>query len=101
MITLVESGINHAFVALEAISEEERQWCRERDYWDRIATEKTIRAEAIEKGMQEGLEQGIEKGKKDTYTKIINFMLGKGKSIFEIAEDLNITVEEINQILKK
>ena len=61
-----EEGIMHAQEALDSISQSEAEWIRERNYWDAVATERTIREEAeirgLESGMQRGMEQGLQRG---------------------------------------
>ena len=56
----------HAQEALDSISQSEAEWIRERNYWDAVATERTIREEAeirgLESGMQRGMEQGLQRG---------------------------------------
>ena len=63
-----EDGIMYAQNALNSISQSDAEWRRERDYWDAVATENTIRIEATRKGLAEGrqlgFEQGIEEGRK-------------------------------------
>ncbi|MDY4670697.1 MAG: hypothetical protein SO415_12010 [Oliverpabstia sp.] len=63
------------------------------------------RAEAREEGIKEGIEKGIEKGIKEgrdtLLMKIIQTKLGKGKSISQIAEALEVTEEEIANLMSK
>ena len=55
-----------AQTALDSISQSESEWIRERDYWDAVMTERTIREEAeirgLKSGMEKGFQQGIQKG---------------------------------------
>ena len=59
------------------------------------------RAEAREEGIKEGIEKGIKEGRDTLLMKIIQTKLGKGKSISQIAEALEVTEEEIANLMSK
>ena len=52
-------------------------------------------------GREEGLEEGIEKGRQEKLEELVRRKLSKGKSIPEIAEDLEEEVSVIEQIVKE
>ena len=59
------------------------------------------RAEAREEGIKEGIEKGIKEGRDTLLLKMIQTKLGKGKSISQIAEELEVTEEEIANLMSK
>lgn len=59
------------------------------------------RAEAREEGIKEGIEKGIKEGRDTLLMKIIQTKLGKGKSISQIAEELEVTEEVVKDMLEK
>ena len=59
------------------------------------------RAEAREEGIKEGIEKGIKEGRDTLLMKMIQTKLGKGKSISQIAEELEVTEEEIANLMSK
>lgn len=59
------------------------------------------RAEAREEGIKEGIEKGIKEGRDTLLMKIIQTKLGKGKSISQIAEALEVTEEVVKDLLEK
>ena len=59
------------------------------------------RAEAREEGIKEGIEKGIKEGRDTLLMKIIQTKLGKGKSISQIEEVLEVTEEEIANLMSK
>ncbi|MFC5405955.1 hypothetical protein [Cohnella soli] len=63
--------------------------------WMRTGYEKGIK-EGVEKGIEEGIEKGEEKSKK----LIIQKFLGKGFSPEQLAETLEIPVEEVMNLGK-
>ena len=54
-----------------------------------------------ETGFDKGMEKGIEQGKKETTMSIIKNMLGKNKTIQEISEITELSIEKINNIIKE
>ena len=54
-----------AQTALDSISQSEAEWIRERDYWDAVMTERTIREEAEIRGLKSGMEKGFQQGLQD------------------------------------
>ena len=52
-------------------------------------------AKGMEKGIEKGIEQGIEKGDRLRLLSLIQKKLAKGKSLEQIADDLEETVEAI------
>ena len=59
------------------------------------------RAEAREEGIKEGIEKGIKEGRDTLLMKMIQTKLGKGKSISQIGEELEVTEEEIANLMSK
>ena len=55
----------------------------------------------IEKGMEKGIEKGIEKGELKRNMKLIEKMVRRGDSIDEIADFLEITIEEVKEAKNK
>lgn len=58
------------------------------------------REEGLEEGLKEGLRKGLEKGRNEKLRELVYKKLDKGKSISEIAEDLEEKVSVIEQIVK-
>ena len=56
--------------------------------------------EGIKEGIQQGIEQGIEQGMQKGLEKIINALYQSGMSAEEIANRVNINVEEVNECIK-
>ena len=57
--------------------------------------------ELTDKLVKEGIEKGIKEGRDTLLMKIIQTKLGKGKSISQIAEALEVTEEEIANLMSK
>lgn len=97
-----EEGIMHAQEALDSISQSEAEWIRERNYWDAVATERTIREEAeirgLESGMQRGMEQGLQQKAVET---AINFLKMKVLSCEQIAQGTGLSLEEVQELAAK
>ena len=55
------------------------------------------RQEGLKEGLQQGLQQGLEKAHMD----IIQKKLAKGKSIEEIADALEISVEKVQKLIEQ
>ena len=72
---------------------------------DKKAREDFVRLEGekigIEKGIEKGIQKGIEKGIEHNLTELIQIKLKKGKSIEQIAEELEETVEHIEELIGK
>ena len=51
----------------------------------------------IEQGLKQGIEQGIER----KLTELIEIKMRKGKSVEQIAEELEETVEHIEELIRK
>lgn len=94
----------YAMKALDSISQSDEEWRRERDYIDAVNTEISIRETAISEGLQQGIQQGIEQGiqqgtREATIEAAKNFYKnGAPKEL--ITKSLNITLEELEEILK-
>lgn len=100
-----------AQTALDSISQSEAEWIRERDYWDAVMTERTIREEAeirglksgmekgfqqgLQDGMQQGIQQGIQKGIQQKTLDAARSFYNNGASIELIAKSLGMTQEEV------
>ena len=74
-------------------------------YWDYISTEKTIMADAFEKGNEQGIEQGIEQEKmhsdkkiKEKESAIVNNAKRMGLSMADIASLTGLTEKEIENL---
>lgn len=52
--------------------------------------------ELLEEGIEKGIEKGIERGIKD----LVRRMSAKGKSVAEISDLTDLSVEQISQILQ-
>lgn len=61
-IAKMDKGIMAAKTVISRISQEEAEWRRERNYWDAISNEITIRNRAIREGHAEGLAKGHAEG---------------------------------------
>ena len=101
-----EEGIMHAQEALDSISQSEAEWIRERNYWDAVATERTIREEAeirgLESGMQRGMEQGLQRGiQQKAVETAINFLKMKVLSCEQIAQGTGLSLEEVQELAAK
>ena len=63
------------------------------------------RAEAREEGKREGIKEGMEKGLQEGRTKLLQEMVQKkskkGQSVENIAQDLELTEEEVKGLLKE
>lgn len=57
--------------------------------------------EGIKEGMKEGIKEGIRKGKTKLLQEMVERKYQKGKSAVEIAEDLEITEEEVKEFLNE
>ena len=103
-----EEGIMYAQTALDSISQSEAEWIRERDYWDAVMTERTIREEAeirglksgMEKGMKQGIERGLKEGAHQKAVECARNCLKEGDSPEKAARCSGLTVEEV-QVLQK
>ena len=89
----------HAQEALDSISQSEAEWIRERNYWDAVATERTIREEAeirgLESGMQRGMEQGLQQKAEETAKNLLKMKLG---TIEQIAQATGLNVDEVKKL---
>ena len=112
-----------AQTALDSISQSEAEWIRERNYWDAVMTERTIREEAeirglksgmekgfqqglqdgmqqgIQQGIQEGLQQGIQKGIQQKTLDAARSFYNNGASVELIAKSLGMTEEEVMKVV--
>jgi predicted transposase/invertase (TIGR01784 family) len=107
-----EEGIMYAQTALDSISQSEAEWIRERDYWDAVMTERTIREEAeirglksgmekgLQQGIQQGIKQGIQQGIQQNRKETAKSFYANGVSIEIIAKSLNMTIEQVQEIVK-
>ena len=65
-------------------------------------TEEMIKQDPFfREGMKRGEKEGLEKGSKRERQRIVMSLYRKGKSFEEIAELLDITVEEVESLLNK
>ena len=62
---------------------------------------KTAKEEGIEEGLEQGIEQGIERGITQNKKEVIFKLFQKGKSIEEIADLLDLSIDEVRKILGK
>lgn len=75
-------------------------------FMDIVEEEKEIasniaREEGRKAGIKEGREEGREEGTIQTYMKLINMKLAKNIPIEQIAEQIELSVEEINKIINR
>ena len=89
-----------AQTALDSISQSEAEWIRERDYWDAVMTERTIREEAEIRGLKSGMEKGLEQGKYQKAVECARSLYANGVSVELIAKSLNMTNEQIKEIVR-
>ena len=82
----------YAMKALDSISQSDEEWRRERDYIDAVNTEISIRETAISEGLQQGTREATIEIAKNFYKN------GAPKEL--ITKSLNITLEELEEILK-
>lgn len=74
---------------------------REEDARARLdKAEQQAEQKGLEKGMERGMEKGLEKGEERKEKNIILKLHSKGKSNEEIANLLDITMEEVNQVIE-
>ena len=59
------------------------------------------RAEAREEGKREGMEQGIQEGRMKLLQEMVQKKSKKGQSVENIAQDLELTEEEVKGLLKE
>ena len=101
-----EEGIMYAQEALDSISQSETEWIRERDYWDAVMTERTIREEAeirglksgMEKGFQQGLQQGAHDNAINNAKNLLKMNLG---SCEQIAQATALSLEEVKSLAEE
>ena len=113
-----EEGIMYAQEALDSISQSEAEWIRERDYWDAVMTERTIREEAEIRGMKSGMEKGFQQGLQDGMRQGIQQGLQQGAhdnainnaknllkmnlgSCEQIAQATALSLEEVKSLAKE
>ena len=119
-----EEGIMYAMEALDSISQSDEEWRRERDYIDAVNTEISIRETALDEGLQQGIEQGlqqgiqqgieqgiqqglqqgiqqgIQQGAREKTIEIAKNFYKNGASKELIIKSLNISLEDLEEILK-
>ncbi len=101
-----EEEIMYAQEALDSISQSEAEWIRERDYWDAVMTERTIREEAeirglksgMEKGFQQGLQQGAHDNAINNAKNLLKMNLG---SCEQIAQATALSLEEVKSLAEE
>ena len=113
-----EEGIMYAQEALDSISQSEAEWIRERDYWDAVMTERTIREEAEIRGLKSGMEKGFQQGLQDGMRQGIQQGLQQGAhdnainnaknllkmnlgSCEQIAQATALSLEEVKSLAKE
>ena len=62
---------------------------------------KTAKEEGIEQGLEQGIEQGLERGITQKQEEVIFKLYQKGKSVEEIADLLDLSIDEVRKILGK
>ena len=75
-----------AQTVLDSISQSDAEWRRDRDYWDAVATENSIRNQARKEGFCEGVRQNAKNFKQ------------KGIAPELIAECTGLSIAEINAL---
>lgn len=68
--------------------------------WSEVIIEQGLK-QGIEQGLKQGIEQGIEQGIDRKLTELIEIKMRKGKSVEQIAEELEETVEHIEELIRK
>ena len=95
-----EEGIMYAMEALDSISQSDEEWRRERDYIDAVNTEISIRETALREGIEQGLQQGLQQGAREKTIEIAKALYKNSVSKELISNSLNISLEELEEILK-
>ena len=62
---------------------------------------KTAKEEGLEQGLEQGIEQGLEQGITQKQEEVIFKLYQKGKSVEEIADLLDLSIDEVRKILGK
>ena len=109
MINTKNPGVLEAIREIKVMSLSKRMRLRHeahlKEIRDKKAREDFVRLEGekigIEKGIEKGIQKGIEKGIEHNLTELIQIKLKKGKSIEQIAEELEETVEHIEELIGK
>ena len=57
--------------------------------------------QGIQQGVQQGLQQGLDQGQRNKLLQLIEKKLAKGKSIAQIAEDLEESESVIEELIKE
>ncbi len=65
--------------------------------WMRMGYEKGI-AEGVEEGKKEGIKEGIKEGREEGRKEVVRKLLGKGFSHEQLADTLDISVEEVKEL---
>jgi len=98
-----ELGINMALGLLTRISRSERAWFRQNHYWDSISDYNSMKDDAEQEGLAKGMERGLEQGKiqgeNEKLISQIKIKLSKGKSPEQIADELEESIEKINELI--
>ena len=82
------------------MGEELNQMCNLSDYVEEIGIKKGIE-QGIEQGIERGREEGIEQGREQLLTQQVLKKLSRGKSVSEIAGELEADEDTIYRILEK
>ena len=90
-----EEGIMHAQEALDSISQSEAEWIRERNYWDAVATERTIREEAEIRGLESGMEQGLQQKAEETAKNLLKMKVLTNE---QIAQATGLNIDEVKKL---
>ena len=110
LLARTEDGIMNAQNALSSISQSEAEWIRERDYWDAVMTERSIREEAeirgmksgmergFQQGMQDGIQQGIQQGANEKAIEGAKNLLKENVPVETIARCLGLTLNEVQNL---
>ncbi len=102
-------GIKMAVTVLKNISQDEINWYHQTRYWMHVSDEKTMINEAERKGIAKGLAEGMSKGLAEGISKghaegLAAAVLGfhkNGASTEFIAKSLNMTEEQVQEIVSK
>ena len=94
--------IEEAYDELKKLSMDEQKRmeyeARQKAIRDYNSQMKSVREYGLKKGMEEGIEQGIKQGQRSVLQKLIRKKKEKGMSLAMIAELLEMTPEEVEEL---
>lgn len=94
-MALTDEGIMNAESVLTDISRNDSAWIAETQYWTAISDEKTIIANAEERGMKKGIEQGSKTKAIETAKKLLEINV---LSVEAIADVVGLSADEVREL---